>query len=34
MSTNTDTGNDHILSSDNIHYLHHDFLNQAMKTQW
>lgn len=22
---NTDTSNDHILSSDNIHYLHHDF---------
>lgn len=25
MSTNLDTSNDNILSSDNIHYLHHDF---------
>lgn len=25
MSSNSDTSNDHILSSDNIHYLHHDF---------
>lgn len=29
MSTNTDTGNDHILSSDNIHYLHHDFFEPS-----
>jgi alpha-beta hydrolase superfamily lysophospholipase len=31
MSTNTDTSNDHILSSDNIHYLHHDFFEPSSK---
>ena len=28
---NTDTSNDHILSSDNIHYLHHDFFEPSHK---
>lgn len=31
MSTNPDTSNDHILSSDNIHYLHHDFFEPSNK---
>ncbi|MFK3916031.1 MULTISPECIES: alpha/beta fold hydrolase [unclassified Psychrobacter] len=31
MSTNIDTSNDHILSSDNIHYLHHDFFEPSSK---
>ncbi|MBF0658411.1 alpha/beta hydrolase [Psychrobacter sp. NG25] len=29
MSANIDTANDHILSSDNIHYLHHDFFEPS-----
>ena len=31
MSTNIDTSNDHILSSDNIHYLHHNFFEPSSK---
>ncbi|MGP9689204.1 alpha/beta fold hydrolase [Psychrobacter sp. AOP22-C1-C5] len=31
MSTNPDTSNDHILSSDNIHYLHHYFFEPSNK---
>ena len=29
MSANIDTANDHILSSDNIHYLHHEFFEPS-----
>lgn len=29
MSNNTDSSNDHILSSDNIHYLHHRFFEPS-----
>lgn len=31
MSSNPDTSNDHILSSDNIHYLHHKFFEPSEK---
>ena len=31
MSTPLDTNNDHILSSDNTHYLHHDFFEPRDK---
>lgn len=31
MSTNPDTSNDNILSSDNIHYLHHNFFEPSNK---